>query len=401
MAALKISLSLLLALCAFTLLVMACGGDDERASPLTTDADDPADEIPDRDHSETDENSVYGLWLGTWSDDGFKFEQCPASGTLTPALTFTPNGNAAIVTTRRTYESTPNGEVKREYLYLMRQKADGTWQRPLTLAAGNRWNFTRPAVLADRDGRLHVLFARGDEAVHLLVAGNQVREYPLAATTAAPHYFSLAQAPTTLLHAVFGEYNLSHQFFYGDGWVELASFPDASYPQLVFDPTTVGNARLVFLRYKGISDSSFLLHFVWENGEWRGEPVLEDIDFYPVPHLAVDAAGRSHILAPSSEGLLYLTQDINALGGWRKEVVASDTLDVRNEHTDLAVDQHTSYVAFRDARTARGYLAVRNQDLWSVDELAGFEPGFIGMELGCDGDGAPHLVFAGSRLVTE
>jgi hypothetical protein len=389
----------------FAVAVMCCGAI--ACQPSTSpdaELNEDADSLDDVGLSSPDEDSptrVYGLWHASLAGEAVAFEKAPASGTLAPQATFMPGGTMAIVTVRRIQQVVDDRTEQRELLYLMRRGPAGQWADSLTLATNTSWTYAQPALLADAEGRLHALFSRNGRPAHLLVVANQVETFPLESVDTEPQHFAIAQGPLSFIHAVVGNYTLTHQIFVDDSWLTLHEFTDASCPDLAFDRETTGSGRLVFLRYQGVGDAGQLFHYVWDDGEWRGEAVFDGIDFFPMPRVAVDSDGRSHILAPSSEGLLYLVQNESTVGGWSIEIVTPASANFKNEHTDIALAGNVPYIAYRDTRSAKGYLGVRNDARWDIGEVTGFDPGFIGMQLAVDPSSAPHVVFAGSRLVAD
>ncbi|MDP8224682.1 MAG: hypothetical protein P9L99_15085 [Candidatus Lernaella stagnicola] len=387
-------------LCALGLLWAGCG--DEPSTRASFD-----DPKPDgvegniTDGADDSTTRIYGLWLGAWDGDGFFFQRTPAPATLAPSMGYLDDGSLALVTVRRIKEYLRAGTEDRELLFLLRRGPSGVWRDPLILANNTWWTYAQPAILPDFAGRIHVLFSLDGAPTHLSVQDDRVDIYPMQPGPGAAKYFTMAQSPFGFIHAVFGEYDLSHQVFVGDSWLELNEFLDAAYPELAFNRQHESNARLVFLRHKGINDACTLFHFEWFYGKWQGKSVMPEIDFYPVPHISVDEQGRSHILCPSSVGLVYMVQDETEPGGWRMEIVAGGSLNLKNEHIDLAVSGDEPFIAFRDTQTAQGYMAHRTATSWEVGEVAGFEPGFIGMELAVDPAGVPHLIFAGERVMGQ
>jgi hypothetical protein len=357
--------------------------------------------LPDGDDDSTIEPSPppdehWGLWHGAWQDDRFVFEEVPCPGALSPNLAAQPDGGLAVIGTRKTQETTDGETVYHQLIYLTRRLTNGEWRDPMELARFS-WSSQNTALLADADGSLHVLFSYEGQPTHLHVVDNVVTPRLMIEGPSPPDFFSLAQSPLGFVHSVFGSWSLSHQVLIGDEWHVIETFDDGRFPDLAFDPTQLAKATLVFLRYKGIGDASTLLRFTWNEIEWNGEVVLPDVDFYPVPRVLVDPQGRVNILAPSAQGLLYLVEDAEARDGWRMEVVAGADQEMGQENADLAWAGDTPVVAYRDARTARGFAAFRFTDGWTVGEFQGFNGGFVGLNLAVDAAAAPHVLFAGAR----
>lgn len=344
----------------------------------------------------------WGLWHGIWSDDHFNFEEVPTPGTISPVIRILSDGTVAVLSLWKTWIDENGASVPQSMLYLIRRLPTGEWQTPLVLAT-MEYCSQQAAMLAEDDGTLHILYSHEGFPTHLIVKDNIVTAGLMQSGPAEPQYFTLALSSWGNFHAVFGNWNLSHQMLIGDIWYVIQEFPDGSYPDLAFasPEKNVEEGRLVFLRSTGVVDVYTLFHYTWAGLTWEGEAVLPEIEFYARPHLSIDEEGRSTILVPSSEGLLYLVQDSTAASGWRKEVVAGTNWCVGHEYADLVTANQIPFVAFRDAQTAKGWTGYRSDDAWIVGELEGFQTGFIGMDLAIDAKDIYHLVFAGTRIITE
>ncbi|NLH50155.1 MAG: hypothetical protein GX444_16370 [Myxococcales bacterium] len=390
-----LSLLTVACLCA---LPIACEDKDDPAAEIPDDDDTSPEYTPPPDDDNDTPDEKWGLWHGVWLDDDLKFEDIPTLGTLSPSTVFTPGGDLAVISMRKTQEQVGGETVYRQILYLTRQLAGGEWRDPLELANFS-WASQNSAVIADSRDRLHVVYSHQGQPTHLIVEGNKVTSIPMQNGPSSPEYFALIEGPYQLIHAVFGYWSLSHQVFIGDVWYVIDTFSDGSYPDLSYNPAIENGSRLVFLRYKGVGDACTLMHFTWTDNGWIGDEVLPEVDFYPRPHLAIDDEGQSNILVPSSQGLMYLTQNPMCIaGGWCSEIIAGDSRDMGQEHADLTMSAGMPVVAYRDARTSRGYTACRIDGQWITDELSGFNGGFIGLTLTVDQDQTPHLVFAGSGM---
>jgi hypothetical protein len=80
------------------------------------------------------------------------------------------------------------------------------------------------------------------------------------------------------------------------------------------------------------------------------------------------------------------------------EVIAGNSEEMGQDHADLALPDGKPIAVYRDARTARGFVAFRADDDWETDELTGFDGGFIGLTLAVDPQARTHMVFAAARV---
>jgi hypothetical protein len=381
-------------LLAAALLFVSCR-HESKSGDARFDDDDDSPTAPIDDDDDADEH--WGLWHGVWNAGSLGVEEVPAPGALGPNLAATSDGSLAVLSTRKTQETSEQGVRYVQLLYLTRKRPTGEWRDPLELAKFS-WSSQNSALLAAADDSLHVLFSYEDQPAHLMVVESQVTADLLQTGPSPPTYFAIAQSPKGEIHAVFGDWSLSHQVRLENTWQALDVFDDGSFPDLAFSPAAEDEGRLTFMRYKGVGAACDLVHFAWTGGQWRGGDVAPDVDFYPTPHLVVDADGRSHILAPSAHGLLYLEQDESVEGGWRMEVIAGNSEEMGQDHADLALPDGKPIAVYRDARTARGFVAFRADDDWETDELTGFDGGFIGLTLAVDPQARTHMVFAAARV---
>jgi len=388
-----------------TIALLGCAVDDEEDIERASDSSDPTPDIPPVSNQPDDDEITceeWGIWHGVWTEDHFEFEEVLSPGTISPVIRILADGTVAVLSLRKTWINENGASVPQNSLHLIRRLPNGEWQTPLTLAT-MEYGSQQAAMLPDEDGTLNILYSHEGIPTHLIVKENIVTAGLMQAGPEEPQYFSLAYSPWGKYHAVFGNWDLSHQMLLGGTWHVIREFPDGSYPDLAFATLekNVVEGRLVYLRSTGVINVYTLFHYTWSGLTWEGQAVLPEIDFYARPHLSIDEEGRSTILVPSSEGLLYLVQDPSLASGWRKELVAGTNWRVGHEYADLVTANHIPFVAFRDAQTAKGWTGYRVDGAWKVGELEGFETGFIGMDLAIDANGVSHLVFAGTRVISD
>lgn len=382
-------ISLALVLCCFA---PACTNDSPKQTTglgLTIDENDSQFEY---DTGEEQPERVWGVWYGYWNETSWAFEQVPTSATISPRLALFANGPEAIVSSRIINKKSSGEQIRA--LYMTTRAPDGTWSDRGELDRTTA-EATSTAALVGSTNQLHLLYADDGLPRHLVVdAGGVILTDPLPAPSPV-EYGALAEAHDGAIHAVFGDWDLSHQIFDGAAWTEVTTFTYGLYPDLAFGP--VGLGHLVYLTPRGLDEGYTLMYFLYIDSQWIGGAILPEIEVYPTPHLCVDMFGRPHILAPSSLGLLYLVRDTLAPGGWRYEVIAGNSWSAGFQYADIAMAGVVPVVAYRDATTAKGFAGRFNSGGWVVDEFQGFDGGFIGIDLAIDQNANPKIVFSGWR----
>ncbi|HPM76992.1 MAG TPA: hypothetical protein PK961_07875 [bacterium] len=370
----------------------ACSDDNPRDAHgigLIQNSPDPQFDFNTDDDNETEPE--WGLWYGSWNEANWSFEQVPTPATISPRLALFAYGQEAIVSSR--VINNQSGEQIRA-LYLTTRGFDGSWNDRGELDRTTA-EATATAALMTADNKLHLLYADDGLPRHLIVDGAGVHSYdPLPAPTPV-EYSALAEAPDGAVHAIFGDWDLSHQVFDGATWTELSTFTYGLYPDIAFGPAGLGH--LVYLTPRGLDDGYTLMYFLFIDGQWIGGGILPELQVFPTPHMSVDLFGRPHILVPSSLGLLHLVRNNLAPSGWDYEVIAGNSWSAGFQYADITMAGVIPVIAYRDAATAKGFAGRDATGGWIVDEFTGFDGGFIGIDLAVDAEADPRVVFAGWR----
>jgi len=380
------------------LICFACGDPDDNEKREKDTPEDPSGPtVPLNPNNEEEADNSWGLWFGVWDWDRWTFEQVPTPATISPRLAAFNDGAIAVLSARLLMADDVGGQGYQRAFYLSYRFDDGTWieaKELVRLEPGS----TQASIAAGEDNQLHVLFSDGGEPVHLIVKETGVASYFPQPTSFSADTSTLASGPDGRLHAVFGEWGLSHQVFVDEQWSEVNTFERGSYPSLKFGPE--GSGHLVFLSPRGMdfTDGYLLMHYALAGNQWVGGVVMPEQVFYPSPQISVDYLGRTHILAPSAQGLLYLVQDKEQPDGWYHEVVAGDSWRTGLEYCDIITSMGIPIIAYRDAATAKGYAGWRPDGDWELGAFNGFEGGFVGIDLTLNMALVPNIVFSGWKV---
>jgi hypothetical protein len=363
----------------------------------------PDDSSPSDDDTSPDEPSPtpdeqWGLWHGVWQTNEFVFEAAPTPATLSPVMAALADGSIVVVSTSKTQTVVAGVDVYAQTLYLAHKLADGQW-RPYLALDSFGWTTQNSSLAVDAAGDVNVLYSREGAPAHLTVVDNQVTRDSLETGPSPPANVSLGFDALGELHAVFGDWSLSHQVLTTGGWQVADTNDNLSFPDIVFytrdqsDPA----ARLICLQYNETGVGYTLMHFVHGDAGWQGGPVMPAIDFYEAPHAVIDLTGRTNILVPSGQGLMYLVQDPDAAGGWQTEIVAGQDSEMGYQSAAIALIGDSPVAVFRDESEADGYVSFRTAGTWNTSKIAGFNGGFLGFGLAVDPSQNLHVIFAGYR----
>jgi hypothetical protein len=379
-----------------------------RDSPhdVFTDISPEGDDVSPTDDSPVPQ-AVFGVWHLQWHDGAMATPEdvSPVPATA-PSAVALADGSLAVVTTSQ--ETAETADQITQTFYLMRKLPGGLWRDrdPLTLVSftfpATSENAYASALIGDADANPHVFFSYAGTPAHLVVVDNEVSGEHMASHGALPWNFSAAFSPAGVLHAAvqFADGVVLHEILQGGAWEIVDSLPESSCPALAFDMRHGADApaRLAVLQLvEGVAAN--LAYYTDADGAWQGGRlhVDDDVRYNESPHLAVDGAGLSHILAPSSSGLQHLWEDDSVAGGWRTETVWPGDAQVGYPSADLAIVADTLYAVFRSP-IGEGYFATRGDSGWTAGLIDGVSRGFLYAHLTVDPTQNLHAFFEGSMF---